>query len=191
VPPERGLEGGRRRADPDAVNLASTHLSERSLPTLVARALAEHQVPPEYLEIEVTESLMLVDSPVSIEIAHALNDMGVRLTIDDFGTGYSSLSYLKRLPIGALKIDRSFVRDLEIDADDEAIVSAIVALAHSLKLKVVAEGVETEAQLAMLRARGCDEYQGFLTSKAVPADEFANILRARSAARPRLLVLAS
>ncbi len=161
---------------PVAVNLASTHLRERSLPGVVARAIAEHGVPANCLEIEVTESLLLADSALSIEIARALDAMGVRLTIDDFGTGYSSLSYLKQLPLVALKIDRSFVRDLGTDPDDEAIVSAIIALAHSLKLKVVAEGVETEAQLAMLRARRCDEYQGFLTSRAVPSDDFVKLL---------------
>ena len=129
------------------------------------------------LEIEVTESILLADSEASGAIADELNRMGVRLSIDDFGTGYSSLSYLKRLPIASLKIDRSFVRDLVTDPDDEAIVSAIIALAHSLKLKVVAEGVETEAQLAMLKARNCDEYQGYLTSRAVDAEEFERVVR--------------
>ncbi len=174
---------------PVAVNLASTHLRERSLPGVVARAIAEHGVPPNCLEIEVTESLLLADSALSIEIARALDAMGVRLTIDDFGTGYSSLSYLKQLPLVALKIDRSFVRDLGQDPDDEAIVSAIIALAHSLKLKVVAEGVETESQLAMLRARRCDEYQGFLTSRAVPAADFVKLL-AECIARRELSALA-
>jgi diguanylate cyclase (GGDEF)-like protein/PAS domain S-box-containing protein len=166
---------------PVAVNLASTHLRERALPALVARAIKDHGLPPNCLEIEVTESILLADSAVSGEIADELNRMGVKLSIDDFGTGYSSLSYLKRLPIASLKIDRSFVRDLVTDPDDEAIVTAIIALAHSLKLKVVAEGVETEAQLAMLRARHCDEYQGYLTSRPVDAAEFERLLRERMA----------
>ena len=162
---------------PIAVNLASTHLRERALPGLVARAIEQHGVSPGCLEIEVTESILLADAAVSGEIADELNRMGVRLSIDDFGTGYSSLSYLKRLPIASLKIDRSFVRDIVSDPDDEAIVSAIIALAHSLKLRVVAEGVETEAQLSMLRARHCDEYQGYLTSKPVEPAEFEQLVR--------------
>jgi diguanylate cyclase len=162
---------------PVAVNLASTHLRERSLPGLVRAALDECGVPASCLEIEVTESILLADPELSVSIACELADMGVNLSIDDFGTGYSSMSYLKRLPIAALKVDRSFVRDLGIDADDEVIVRAIIALAHSLKLKVVAEGVETSAQLQMLRSMHCDEYQGFLTSRAVCPEEFLPLLR--------------
>ena len=158
---------------PVAVNLASTHLRERGLPALVAQALAAHDIPASALEIEVTESILLADPELSVRIAQELATMGVQLSIDDFGTGYSSMSYLKRLPISALKIDRSFVRDLETDPDDEAIVSAIIALAHSLKLKVVAEGVETPAQLEFLQSRHCDEYQGFLTSRAIEPEAFA------------------
>jgi len=161
---------------PVAVNLASTHLRERGLPELVARAIRSHAVLPSALEIEVTESILLSEPELSLQIATRLDEMGVRLSIDDFGTGYSSLSYLKRLPINALKIDRSFVRDLATDPDDAAITTAIIAMAHGLKLKVVAEGVETEAQLAFLRARHCDEYQGFLTSRALEADAFAALL---------------
>ena len=133
------------------------------------------------LEVEVTESILLADTERSAAVAAELDVMGVRLSIDDFGTGYSSLSYLKRWPILALKSDRSFVldlvTDLVTDPDDEAIVSAIIALAHSLKLKVVAEGVKTREQLAFLRARGCDEYQGYLTRRAVSPDEFVELLR--------------
>jgi diguanylate cyclase (GGDEF)-like protein len=169
---------------PVAVNLASTHLKERGLPALVARALKDSDVPACSLEIEVTESILLSDPELSISIAQELAEMGVQLSIDDFGTGYSSLAYLKKLPIAALKIDRSFVRDLGTDPDDEAIVSAIIALAHSLKLKVVAEGVETEAQLAFLQAMQCDEYQGFLTSRAVDPDEFRLLLQRRAHLEP-------
>jgi predicted signal transduction protein with EAL and GGDEF domain/DNA-binding response OmpR family regulator len=164
------------RCVPVAVNLASTHLRERGLPPLVKGLLNDHGLPLGSLEIEVTESILLSDPETSLEIAQALSDMDVPLSIDDFGTGYSSMSYLKRLPIASLKIDRSFVRDLETDPDDEAIVTAIIALAHSLKLKVVAEGVETMAQLAFLRSRRCDEYQGWLTSKAVAADAFTRLV---------------
>ncbi len=161
-----------------SVNLASTHLRERQLPTLVENLLAKHGVPPSCLEIEVTESILLADPELSVRIAQQLANMGVQLSIDDFGTGYSSLSYLKRLPINALKIDRSFVRDIDTDPDDAAIVTAIIALAHSLKLKVVAEGVETHEQLAFLRALHCNEYQGYLTSQAVPAQAMALLLQA-------------
>jgi PAS domain S-box-containing protein len=164
------------RCVPVAVNLASTHLREVQLPRLVGGLMHEHGLLLGSLEIEVTESILLSDPETSLNIARRLRDMGVPLSIDDFGTGYSSMSYLKRLPIASLKIDRSFVRDLETDPDDEAIVTAIIALAHSLKLKVVAEGVETPAQLAFLRSRRCDEYQGFLTSKAVDQAAFAQLI---------------
>jgi diguanylate cyclase (GGDEF)-like protein/PAS domain S-box-containing protein len=161
---------------PVAVNLSSTHLRERTLPARVAQSLRAHGVPPGLLDVEVTESILLSDSERSVATAAELAAMGVKLSIDDFGTGYSSLSYLKRLPIHSLKIDRSFVRDIVTDPDDETIVSAIIALAHSLKLKVVAEGVETPAQLAFLRSRHCDEYQGYLTSHPVDAERFAEVL---------------
>ena len=174
---------------PVAVNLASTHLRERGLPALVARALQAHGVPAGCLEIEVTESILLAEPELSVKIAQELAAMGVQISIDDFGTGYSSLGYLKKLPIAALKIDRSFVRDLSVDPDDEAIVTAIIALAHSLKLKVVAEGVETPAQLAFLQAMGCDEYQGFLTSRAVEPAEFRLLLRRRVLPECRLLTV--
>ena len=167
-------------AVPVAVNLASTHLRERGLPDLIASMLKTFGIKPGLLEIEVTESILLADPELSVQIAQRIGEMDVRLSIDDFGTGYSSLSYLKRLPIHALKIDRSFVRDLASDPDDAAIITAIIAMAHSLKLKVIAEGVETEAQLAFLKARQCDEYQGFLMRKAVPAAEFALMMSRRA-----------
>jgi EAL domain-containing protein (putative c-di-GMP-specific phosphodiesterase class I) len=163
-------------AVPVAVNLASTHLRERNLPDLVSRMLAQHGVPAGCLEIEVTESVLIADPELSLDTARRLNELGVRLSIDDFGTGYSSLSYLKRLPISALKIDQSFVRDLATDPDDAAIITAIIAMAHTLKLKVIAEGVETEAQRVFLKNNGCDEFQGYLMSRPVEAGEFAQML---------------
>ena len=113
------------------------------------------------------------------ENARRLAALGVSLSIDDFGTGYSSLSYLKKLPITSLKIDQSFIHDLATDPDDAAIITAIIAMAHSLKLRVIAEGVETEAQRAFLQAHHCDEYQGFLVSTAVEAEPFARLIDAQ------------
>ena len=164
-----------------AVNLAATHLRERGLPDLVAATLKEHALPAGSLEIEVTESILMADPELSVETARRLNAIGVVLSIDDFGTGYSSLSYLKRLPIAALKIDQSFVRDLATDADDAAIITAIIAMAHTLKLEVIAEGVETQAQHAFLKAHGCDEFQGFFASRPVEADEFARLIELQGA----------
>ena len=138
----------------------------------VARALASGGIAPETLELELTESHLMRNIEEKAGLLNRLGDLGVGLAIDDFGTGYSSLSYLKRLPVDAIKIDSSFVRDLQDDPNDEAIVRAILAMAHSLKLSVVAEGVETAAQLESLRALGCDEYQGFLESPALPAADF-------------------
>jgi diguanylate cyclase (GGDEF)-like protein len=160
-----------------AVNLAATHLREQSLPALVVRMLQEHRLPRGSLDIEVTESVFLADPELSMDIARQLSACGVGLAIDDFGTGYSCLAYLKRLPVTALKIDQSFVRDLGTDPDDEAIITAIIAMAHTLKLKVVAEGVESEAQRAFLKANACDEFQGFVFSRAIDAEAFARLLQ--------------
>jgi len=160
-----------------AVNLAATHLREQSLPGLVDRVLSEYDLPRGSLEIEVTESVLIADPELSMDIARQLGDRGVGIAIDDFGTGYSSLSYLNRLPVTALKIDQSFVHDLGSDPGDAAIITAIIAMAHTLKLKVVAEGVESEAQYAFLKANGCDEFQGFAFSRAVDAEAFAGLLR--------------
>ncbi|MEQ1805794.1 MAG: EAL domain-containing protein [Burkholderiaceae bacterium] len=173
-----GIEFG-----PVAVNLASTHLRVRTLPELVARALREHALPPCALELEVTESMLMADPELCVETARQLSNLGVSLSIDDFGTGYSSLSYLKRLPIKSLKIDQSFVRNLTTDPDDAAIITAINAMAHTLKLKVIAEGVETEAQRAFLQAGGCDEFQGYLACRAVEAGAFARLVQAQHSAR--------
>jgi EAL domain-containing protein (putative c-di-GMP-specific phosphodiesterase class I) len=164
------------RPIPVAVNLAAPHLRERALPELVERVLREHALPSSLLEIEVTESILMHDPELSLANAKRLAELGVKLSIDDFGTGYSSLSYLKRLPIASLKIDQSFVRDIATDPDDAAIITAIIAMAHSLNLRVVAEGVETEAQRAFLKAHACDEFQGFLFGHPVGAAEFARAM---------------
>jgi EAL domain-containing protein (putative c-di-GMP-specific phosphodiesterase class I) len=138
----------------------------------VASAVAGSGIEPATLELELTESHLMQDITEKAAFLNRLGDLGVGLAIDDFGTGYSSLSYLKALPVDSIKIDSSFVRDIGEDADDEAIIKAIVAMAHSLRLSVVAEGVETAAQLRGLRELGCDEYQGFIESPALPAAEF-------------------
>jgi diguanylate cyclase (GGDEF)-like protein/PAS domain S-box-containing protein len=159
-----------------AVNCSAQQFGREGFVEIVKRALGETGFPAVRLELELTESVILERSDAVIACFQALDDMGVRISIDDFGTGYSSLSYLKRLAIHQLKIDQSFVRDISSDPDDAAIVSAIIAIAHSLGLEVVAEGVETAEQLAFLRSLGCDMAQGFLFSKPLPAEAFARLL---------------
>lgn len=150
-----------------AVNLSPIQFRQPGFLAVIRAALADHELDPRFLEIEVTESTVMSHAEGSVEILEELSRMGVIVAIDDFGTGYSSMSYLRRFPIDKLKIDRSFIRDLAGNSEDLSIVRAIVSLAHSLKLKVVAEGVETSAQLEQLRILGCDQYQGFIMSPAV------------------------
>jgi EAL domain-containing protein (putative c-di-GMP-specific phosphodiesterase class I) len=153
------------------VNLSVRQFAQKNLVATVGRILQEAELDPQHLGLEITESLLMENPVEAIRVLTALSDMGVQISIDDFGTGYSSLSYLKRFPIDKIKIDRSFVRDIATDPEDAAIVSAIIAMAHSLDCRVVAEGVETEDQLRFLRERGCDEYQGYYFSRPLPADE--------------------
>jgi EAL domain-containing protein (putative c-di-GMP-specific phosphodiesterase class I) len=138
----------------------------------VASALERSGIQPGCLELEITESHLMQNIDEKAGLLHRLGELGVGISIDDFGTGYSSLSYLKTLPVDSIKIDSSFVRDIHSDANDEAIIKAILAMAHSLHLSVVAEGVETPAQFHALQELGCDEYQGFHESPALPAAEF-------------------
>jgi EAL domain-containing protein (putative c-di-GMP-specific phosphodiesterase class I) len=159
-----------------AVNLSARQFRE-NIPQLVDQALAESGLPPQFLELEITESVAMQHAESTEQTLLTLRDMGVRLSIDDFGTGYSSLSYLKRFPINKLKLDQSFVRDIISDPDDAAISMAIIALAHGLKLDVIAEGVETESQLSFLHDHGCDAIQGYLFSRPVPPEQMEQLLR--------------
>lgn len=154
------------------VNVSARQFAQRNLVATVGRILQEMDLSPEYIGIEITESLLMERPEDTIRALNAFSNMGVEISVDDFGTGYSSLSYLKRFPLDKIKVDRSFVRDIATDPDDAAIVTAIIAMAHSLNIKVVAEGVETEEQLQFLKSRGCDDYQGYLFSRPVTSAEF-------------------
>ncbi|MFF5868321.1 putative bifunctional diguanylate cyclase/phosphodiesterase [Pseudomonas sp. NPDC012596] len=155
-----------------AVNLSAIQFCHTGLVDSVARALRDNDLPANCLTLEITETTAMHDADASLTVLQRLSDMGVDLSIDDFGTGYSSLMYLKRLPANELKIDRGFVRDLEQDSDDAAIVSAIVALGQALGLRIVAEGVETDGQQDFLTRLGCDSLQGYLLGQPVPAEQF-------------------
>lgn len=144
---------------------------------MIQRVLTETQFPAACLELELTESMFMEHAEQSINTLRTLKMLGIHLAIDDFGTGYSSLTYLKRLPIDRLKIDQSFVRGLEDDPNDREIAATIIAMARGLKLSVLAEGVESEQQLAFLRHHGCDYYQGFLFHRSAPALEIETWLR--------------
>jgi len=169
---DAGLHPGRV-----AVNLSTAQCHGHDLVDLVRSALSRHGLSGHHLELEITESIVMDDAEESIRAFWALRDMDVRVSVDDFGTGYSSLSYLKRLPVDVLKIDKSFVDDIETDTNDVEIIRAIIAMAHSLNLDVVAEGVETAPQLDCLRAAGCDQLQGYYFSRPLPADKMTALLR--------------
>ena len=162
-----------------AVNLSACQFRHQDLVQVVADILKETDLDPGYLELEMTESLIMHNVEETIATLTRLKAMGVKLSIDDFGTGYSSLSYLKRFPIDMLKIDQSFVRNITTDPDDAAIAKTIISMAHDMQLKVIAEGVETEEQKSFLRLRHCDEMQGYFFSRPVPAGEFEVLLRER------------
>jgi EAL domain-containing protein (putative c-di-GMP-specific phosphodiesterase class I) len=160
-----------------AVNVAPVQFRQAGFVAEVAGVLAATGLAANLLELELTERTVMHDAEINLGTLSALNRMGVELALDDFGTGYSSLAYLKRFPVGKLKIDRSFVRDLEHDQDDRAIASTIVLMGHNLRLRVLAEGVETAEQLELLSKMGCDMAQGFYFSRAVPAEAMAIMLR--------------
>jgi len=159
-----------------SVNVSARQFAEKNLTHRVARALEDSGLDACYLELELTESLIMQDVPQAIVKMEALQTMGVQMSIDDFGTGYSSLSALKQFPVCRLKIDQSFIRDVPTNPDDKAIAMAVISLGHMLNLKVIAEGVETEQQLAFLRENECDEAQGYLFGRPVSSDEIVTLL---------------
>ena len=152
-----------------AVNLSPRQFLEKDLFQTIKEVLTETGIKPSLLELEITESAVMQDPERTLQVLQQLHELGVQLSIDDFGTGYSSLTYLRRFPVHSVKIDRSFVLDLPGDEGSMTLVRAIIALAHELKLNVIAEGVETEEQLAYLKTHQCDVLQGYLFSRPVPA----------------------
>lgn len=160
-----------------AINLSALQLRKRNLVELVGEALANKHLPPQALEIELTESCLIEDKDIASETIARLSAMGVRTTIDDFGTGFSSLSYLCALPVRAIKIDRSFVQQMEHSQKNKRLVKGLIRLAHSLELSVLAEGVETATQMSLLRRYGCDAMQGWLASKALPLPTLITYLK--------------
>jgi EAL domain-containing protein (putative c-di-GMP-specific phosphodiesterase class I) len=159
-----------------SVNLSAVQVSDRTLADTVDAALRAVGLDPVCLSLEITESVMLADADGLSEVLGELKEIGVRLVLDDFGTGYSSLSYLTRLPINALKVDRSFVDGLGTEPRDTAITEAIIAMSHALSLEVVGEGAETETQVAELTRLGCDLVQGFYFSRPGPASDITHML---------------
>src|SRR6185295_12757359 len=161
---------------PIAINLSSRQFQHQYLMIMIEQVLRETGVSPDLLEFELTESLLMSDAEEAVQMLREMKSLGVRLSVDDFGTGYSSLSYLRRFPLDTLKIDRAFVSGAVSNPDDATLALTIMNLAHSMRLKVVAEGVETEAQLNFLRLHGCDEMQGFYFSRPVEAGESTRML---------------
>lgn len=161
-----------------SVNVSPAQFLDAALAGKVVNALTESELPPSMLELEITEGMLMSDPQRAIETLWRLRHAGVAISIDDFGTGYSSLSYLQRMPVSALKIDQSFIRQVPAKAESAAVTTAVVLLGQSLKLHVVAEGVETQTQLSFLQAVGCDEVQGYLFGRPLPAAQFAESLRA-------------
>lgn len=170
-----------------AVNLSARQLDRGELVDKVRAALDQHGIRPDRLELELTEGLLMRNVEQVINTLAELRQLGVKLSVDDFGTGYSSLSYLKQFPLDSVKVDRSFVQDITADPDDASITRAVITMAHQLKLKVVAEGVETEGQLALLVANQCDEIQGYFFSPPVPAASLEAMLREKRALAPELI----
>jgi EAL domain-containing protein (putative c-di-GMP-specific phosphodiesterase class I) len=160
-----------------AVNVSAVEFLAKDFLSGVRAVLINTGLEPYDLELELTESVLMIDAESTIDTLHALKAIGVQLAVDDFGTGYSSFSYLRRFPLDTLKIDQSFVRDIAVDQKDAAIVSAMIGIGKSLKQRVIAEGVETLEQLDFLRTQGCTEAQGYYFSRPVAAEQFTALLK--------------
>ncbi len=169
-----------------SVNLSARQFEEPNLVEIVSQILEQTGLAADYLELEVTESSLMTDIQRSVQILKQFRELGICLALDDFGTGYSSLNYLKRFPVNMLKIDRSFVCDVTSNPDSAAVTDAIIALAKSLRLKITAEGVETQEQLEYLQIKQCDEGQGFYFSRPVPADQITEMLENASVQMKRM-----
>jgi len=154
-----------------AVNISARQFREPNFIKLVAKILKEIGLDPQWLELEITESVAMQNGEASVEMLSFFKELGIRISIDDFGTGFSSLNYLRRMPIDTLKIDQSFIQDISTGKNGEEVVSAIIQLAKNLRLKVIAEGVETNSQWSFLKTKQCNEMQGFLFSKVVTSEE--------------------
>jgi EAL domain-containing protein (putative c-di-GMP-specific phosphodiesterase class I) len=163
---------------PVAVNLSGAQFKRKDFLESVMSALDVSGMDPRYLDLELTESIVMGDASATVSLLRSLKDLGVRISIDDFGTGYSSLSHLRRFPIDTLKIDQSFMRDLDAGEDDAAaITSAIISMAKSLRQRVIAEGVESREQVEFLQIRGCDAMQGYYYKPPLSAEEFSQLLQ--------------
>ena len=157
--------------------MSAVQFRQQGFCKLIRSVLRETGLAPQYLELELTESLLLADADVTLSVLRELKSMGLTLAIDDFGTGYSSFSYLRQFQVNKIKIDRLFIRDVTVNSDDAAITTAIINMAKGLKLKVIAEGVENEAQMSFLRKHRCDEIQGYYFSKPLTVETAADKLR--------------
>ena len=160
-----------------ALNLSPVQCRRTNPMRIIQETMAAHHVSCDCVELEITESTLMDETESQLELLDGVRELGIRLAIDDFGTGYSSMAYLRRLPVDSIKIDRSFIQDIGEDPDGEAIVAAIIQLAHNLRLEVVAEGIETETQLQFLQSHDCDYGQGFLFSHPVPADHIQGLIK--------------
>lgn len=159
-----------------AVNLSSRQFRDSNLLSSIRDAMDQHDIEPSRLEVEITESLLMQDILQAIDILQELQALGVTIAIDDFGIGYSSFSYLKTLPVNVIKVDREFIKDIPEHIDDMEITAAIISMAHRLRMKVVAEGVETETQKQFLKEQGCDIGQGYLYSRPVPQSQILSMI---------------
>jgi EAL domain-containing protein (putative c-di-GMP-specific phosphodiesterase class I) len=170
-----------------SVNVTAQDVLDQELPSTIARMLAAQRLPASVLELELTETMLMADPDRAAGILGTLSAMGLRIAIDDFGTGYSSLGYLKRLPVDKIKIDRAFVRNMQVDGDDAAIVASTIDLARNLRLRTVAEGIESAAIADRLVSMGCRLGQGFTYSRPLPADDLVSWVRARPACEPPVI----